>query len=880
MKRIFIVSNQIKNSSEIVAMSALTPALSMNLVVGQAYCLSRGTGELDGPPDRQDACPTTKQPSGFKGSKREIPFGRLLSPRARVRAGVTPLCAGVALFLTTAAGFAANPAPRLLNEPVDVSGDFRDFANSYYLADQVTHFDPATASGMISWQRAEYQTRQAFDNMLGVITPVKPNEFPANEYAADPELPFSIEFVSPRTIRIRATSGSQFHKPADELMLAGPVPKDNSWKYEKLPNGHRYKSEFGSVTVIEKPWHIEIRDAAGKLLTQTDHAEDNKTSYTPILPFSFVRRTTDYSRSMDAVFTLSPGEKIFGCGESFTGFDKRGQKIVLWTDDANGVQSREMYKPIPFFMSSRGYGMFIHTTSPVTCDFGSYFSGINSLMIGDDELDLFVFLGQPKDILDEYTKLTGKSPMPPLWSFGLWMSRCTYFSEKQTREVAAKLRENNIPCDVLHLDTGWFETDWRCDYQFSKSRFTDPAKMISDLEDEGFHISLWQLPYFVPKNTLFDELVEKNLVVRDAKGNLPYEDAVLDFSNPETVAWYQGKLANLLKLGVGAIKVDFGEAAPVDGLFASGRSGFYEHNLFPLRYNKAVADITKKTTGESIIWARSAWAGSQRYPLHWGGDAESTDQGMAAELRGGLSFGLSGFTFWSHDVGGFTARASEDLYLRWLAFGIFSSHTRCHGTAPKEPWEYGPAFMDQFRRTVEMRYKLMPYIYAQAKASSEHGFPMLRALFLEFPDDPGAWQVDDEFCFGSDMLVAPLMHEGERSRAVYLPPGNWIDYQSGNSYTGGWRQIEAGPVRAVIMVRDGAAIPQLPLAQSTTQMDWSKLELVVFAKEATTASGQVCLPADNQLETVTLTKSGDAWKSANQPFAVKLAAALRPPAQN
>jgi alpha-D-xyloside xylohydrolase len=306
------------------------------------------------------------------------------------------------------------------------------------------------------------------------------------------------------------------------------------------------------------------------------------------------------------------------------------------------------------------------------------------------------------------------------------MSRCTYFSEKQTREVAARLRENRIPCDVIHLDTGWFETDWRCDYQFSKSRFQDPQKMIADLKNDGFRISLWQLPYFVPKNTLFNELVEKGLIVRDPKGNLTYEDAVLDFSNPATVEWYQGKLANLLKMGVGAIKVDFGEAAPDNGLYASGRTGFYEHNLYPLRYNKAVAEVTQKVTGENVIWARSAWAGSQRYPLHWGGDSESTDGGMAAEIRGGLSFGLCGFTFWSHDVGGFISRASDDLYLRWLAFGVLTSHTRCHGTSPKEPWEYGQAVMDQFRTIVELKYRLMPYIYAQAKESSERGLPMPR----------------------------------------------------------------------------------------------------------------------------------------------------------
>ena len=780
------------------------------------------------------------------------------------------LCAGISLCAIDRLS-AANPTLPLLNDPIDVSGDFRDFSDLYYLADHLADFDPATGAGKITYQRAEYFTRQAFDNMLAVIKPVEPNEFPTDQYAANPTLPFSVEFVSPRTVRIRLTSGPQVHKNYEELMLAGAVPQDHSWKYSKIEAGHRYTSAAGSVTVFENPWRLEFRDAQGKLLTRTDHDSDNTSTFTPIMPFSFVRRAADYSRSLDAVFTLSPGEKIFGCGESFTSLDKRGQKIVLWTDDANGIQNQGMYKPIPFFMSNRGYGMFIHTSSPITCDFGNSFSGINSLMIGDDALDLFVFFGSPKEILNEYTTLTGKSPLPPLWSFGLWMSRCTYNAEKQVRDIADQLRANKIPCDVLHLDTGWFETDWQCDYEFSTTRFQDPRKMLADLKQEGFHVSCWQLPYFVPKNKLFPELVEKNLVVRDAKGNLPYEDAVLDFSNPQTVEWYQGKIANLLKLGVGAIKVDFGEAAPNNGMFADGRTGFYEHNLYPLRYNKAVADITKKTTGENIIWARSAWAGSQRYPVHWGGDAESTDQGMTAELRGGLSFGLSGFSFWSHDVGGFTANSvasmDKNLFARWLAFGMLSSHSRCHGIAPKEPWNYGEAFMDEFRTIDELKYKLMPYVYAQAKDCSDHGLPMVRALFLEYPDDPGSWNVDDEYLFGSSILVAPLMEENSTGRNVYLPPGTWIDYQTGKPWAGGWQKIEAGKLPVVMLVRDGTMLPQIKLAQSTLQMDWSQLDLVVFAKTATAAKGLICLPSDNILHELTLNKTGNTFKLADDPLA-------------
>ncbi|MGA2685252.1 MAG: TIM-barrel domain-containing protein [Verrucomicrobiota bacterium] len=769
---------------------------------------------------------------------------------------------------------AAAEPPRLLNDPVDISGDFHSFANLYYLADKLADFDPATGKGEITYQRSEYFTRQAFDNMLAVIKPVAPNEFPADQYAANPTLPFSIEFVSPRTVRIRMTSGPQVHQQLEELMLAEPVPQDQSWKYEKVERGYRYTSAYGSVTILENPWHLEFRDAQGRLLTRTDHDSDNTSSFTPIMPFSFVRRAADYSRSLDAAFTLSPGEMIYGCGESFTGLNKRGQKLVLWPDDANGIQNQGMYKPIPFFMSDRGYGMFIHTSTPITCDFGNSFAGVNSLMVGDDELDLFVFLGSPREILDEYTRLTGKSPLPPVWSFGLWMSRCTYNAEDQVQSIAARLRADQIPCDVIHLDTGWFETDWQCDYEFSRTRFPDPEKMLSDLKQDGFHVSCWQLPYFVPKNKLFNELVEKNLVVHDAKGNLPYEDAVLDLSNPQTVAWYQAKLANLLKLGVSAIKVDFGEAAPEDGLYANGRTGFYEHNLYPLRYNKAVADITLKTTGEHIIWARSAWAGSQRYPVHWGGDAESTDDGMAAELRGGLSFGLSGFSFWSHDVGGFTADSvtnmDKNLFARWLAFGMLSSHSRCHGIAPKEPWNYGSAFEDEFRQIDDLKYELMPYVYAQARDCSDHGLPMVRALFIEYPDDPGSWLVDDEYLFGSSILAAPLMHENATGRDVYLPPGTWIDYQTGRSYDGGWHHIEAGSLPIVMLVRDGAVIPRIKLAQSTKAMDWSHLELEVFARNAQTATGLVCLPADNELRELALTKEGTAFKLTDDPLAGKV----------
>jgi alpha-D-xyloside xylohydrolase len=786
-----------------------------------------------------------------------------------------PFMVATALLLAATVHAAANQPPPLLNEPVDISPDFREFRNTYFLADHLAQFDPETGAGQLAWKRSVYRTRQAFDNMLARLQPVDGNEFPTGEYAVDPVLPFSIQFVSPRALRIRLKTGLPARPETESLMLLKEPAPDHSWRLETVEGGYRYTGEGGSVTVLRDPFHVELRDPSGRLLTRTNHDQDNRSTYTTVMPFAFVRRASDYSRSVAPAFSLAPGEKLFGCGESFTRLNKRGQKVVLFVDDANGVQNPGMYKPIPFFMSSRGYGMFVHSSTPMTFDFGASFDGVSSLMIGDDELDLFVFLGTPKQILGEYTSITGKAAMPPLWSFGLWMSRITYFSEQEVREVADKLRENRVPSDVIHLDTGWFETDWRCDYEFSKTRFKDPARMMSDLKQQGFHVSLWQLPYFVPKNRLFPEIVGKHLAVRDARGNLPYEDAVLDFSNPEAVSWYQDKIAGLLKLGVGAIKVDFGEAAPLSGLYASGRTGFYEHNLYPLRYNRAVAEVTKKVTGETIIWARSTWAGSQRYPLHWAGDPATTDTAMAATLRGGLSLGLSGFTFWSHDMGGFTTRSPEELYRRWAAFGMLTSHSRSHGEPPTEPWEFGEAFLRDYRRAVEMKYRLMPYVYAQAKDSSERGLPMLRALFVEFPEDPGSWQIEDEYLLGSDMLVAPLLEKGTSGREVYLPPGSWIDYQTATRYPGGWHRIEAGEIPIVVLVRDGAVIPHIALAQSTMQMDWSKLELRPFVSEADHATGLVCLPSDQVLHRLSVVKKDGAMRLLENPLAGRVSFSIR-----
>ena len=762
----------------------------------------------------------------------------------------------VAMLVCTCSSSLAQPhvndgTSYLMNQALDMSTDFLDLSNTLFFADHLESFDVKSGEGLVNWKRGHLMPRQAFNTNGAQPRKMRMLDFPFTAYENDPNLKFKIDFVTPRTVRIRMLTTPVEPKVSTSIMLAKEPGKDESWKVTETENTIVYAGNYGTVQINKNPWRVVLKDKTGRILSQTVTLRDADSTQVKYTPFSFIKRGSDNARRINPVFTLTADEMIFGCGESATGLNKVWQKVNLFVTDPQGPETDQMYKPIPFFMSNRGYGMFMHTSAPVTCDFGATYIGLNKMFMGDENLDLFVFFGEPKDILDEYTDLVGKPGMPPLWSFGTWMSRITYFSEKEGYDVAANIRKNKYPCDVIHFDTGWFDVDWQCDYKFSENRFQNPQQMLKDLKSQGFHVCLWQLPYFTPKNRYFPELIKKDMYVKNGNGELPYEDVVLDFSNPETVKWYQDKLAGLLNIGVSAIKVDFGEAAPLNGIYASGKSGWYEHNLYPVRYDMAVSEITKKLHNENIMWARAAWAGSQRYPLHWGGDAATTNTGMLGTLRAGLSFGLSGFSFWSHDMGGFVKSTPEDLYCRWLPFGFLTSHTRAHGAPPTEPWLYdSKRVQDVFRKSAEMKYRLMPYVYAQAKECTEKGLPMLRALFVEFPDDPGAWKVDDEYLFGSQILVAPLLESGITGRTVYLPEGKWIDYQTEKVYEGGWHRIEAGSLPIIMLVRDGSVLPHLKLAQSTSEMDWSKMSLKVYSADKKQAEGLICLPTDNRIQVV------------------------------
>ena len=412
----------------------------------------------------------------------------------------------------------------------DMSTDFSDLSNTYFLADSLVSFDAAKGEGQVQWKRYRMSPRQAFN--LNGYWPVRMQmlDFPDAAYENDPALKIKIEWVSPRTARVRMLTTPIEPKSTDlddpmfcdafKALLSPPelggvrgglnkgisgVSSDHpahtgtppnsggEWLRTETNQAISYSSVYGQIEIQKYPFRLVVKDAKGKILTQTRHIIDNDSSQIKLLPFSFIKRGSDNSRSINPVFTLAPGERIYGCGESFTSLNKVGQKVHLSVTDPQGPESDGQYKPVPFFFSNRGYGIFMHTSAPVTCDFGASYIGADRLFMADEQMDFFIFFGEPKDILNEYTNITGKSPMLPLWSFGTWMSRITYFSQEEGLEIARQLRAHKIPSDVIHFDTGWFGVDWQCDYQFAKDRFKDPVGMLKQLSKDGFHTCLWQL---------------------------------------------------------------------------------------------------------------------------------------------------------------------------------------------------------------------------------------------------------------------------------------------------------------------------------------------------------------------------------------------------
>ena len=546
-------------------------------------------------------------------------------------------------------------------------------------------------------------------------------------------------------------------------------------------------------------------------------------------------------------FECKLNECFAGTGERFEKMDLSGQTFFLKNQDGQGVNNRRTYKNIPFYLSSRMYGVFYHTTAHSKLSLAGVSTRSVEFMSDQALIDAFIIGGDTvEEILRGYRDLTGYPSMPPLWSFGIWMSRMTYFSADEVNGICDRLRKEHYPCDVIHLDTGWFKTDWLCEWKFNEERFPDPKKFVQDLLKKGFKVSLWQLPYVAEDAEQIDEARKNNYICKltkqqDSEGSnfsaLDYAGTI-DFTSKKATEWYKGLLKRLLDMGVKCIKTDFGENIHMDATYEN-MSPELLNNLYALLYQKAAYEITKDVTGDGIVWARAAWAGCQRYPLHWGGDSCSSWDGLAGSLRGGLHFGLSGFAFWSHDVPGFhtlpnfmNSVVQDDVYMRWTQFGVFSSHIRYHGTNKREPWHY-PNIAPMVKRWWKLRYKLIPYILKESEKATHSGSTIVQALIFHHPEDNNCWHIDDEYYFGDDFLVAPVM-SSDNCRDIYLPEGEWVEFFTGDRFSvsdgGRWlKDIETPLDRMPVFVRKGAVIPVYPEdVDSTDDMDMSKVENIII----------------------------------------------------
>jgi alpha-D-xyloside xylohydrolase len=615
-----------------------------------------------------------------------------------------------------------------------------------------------------------------------------------------------------------------------------------------------------SLHIGREPWCMSLQDQQGNEICRENPYDVDGLNRLFILPLGFVRENGGKIRCITESFHLSPDEHIYGLGEKFTRLDKVGQQITSWTLDALGAASERAYKNVPFLLCSAGYGLFVHTGRRCTFNLGTESCETYTIQVDGPTLDLFIIVGHtPAEIIETYARLTGFATVPPKWSFGVWLSGSgVYRDEAGIRKLVEGVNQYDIPTDVIHIDPWWMRWRKYADYQWDLQSFPNPDRLISDLHERGLRLSLWQHPYVSIESHLFEEGKQKGYYVLKPDGDVYIIDyglslstlpgavtevadeasswnasvVIVDLTNPEAVEWYKSLMRLVLSQGVDVFKTDFGEDIPEDACFANGMTGAEMHNLYPLYYNRVVFEVTEQITGEGIVWSRSGWAGNQRYPTCWSGDPACEWGSLAFTLRGGLSLGLSGVPFWGHDIGGYRGHPTEKLYIRWAQFGMFCSHTRCHGESQREPWFFGDRALDIFRCYALLRYQLFPYIYSCAHEAANTGMPVLRAMMLEYPEDPNCYDKDLQYMFGPWFLVAPIFNENDQ-RNVYLPPGDWVDYWNGKIIKGPANvAIHAQLDQLPLFVRSGAVIPMMEPANRIPHKKIDPLIVDIYPSEA------------------------------------------------
>jgi len=590
-------------------------------------------------------------------------------------------------------------------------------------------------------------------------------------------------------------------------------------------NDHiRIKGSKLRIQIDRKPWMMRFLNKNHEEICRENPQDVDGLGRLFILPLGYLKKKNKIKLTTQS-FLLNPDEHLFGLGEKFTRLDKVEQKIISWTQDSLGSTSERSHKNIPFIFSTRGYGIFVNSSARITWELGTVSCQTFSIHNESDVLDIYFIYGStPAEILARYSALTGYAPMPPKWSFGLWISSGgTYRDQASVEKLITGLKKYKIPADVLHIDTWWMRYRKYCDFQWDREAFPEIEKLISRLQHNHLQLSLWSQPYVSVESELFNIGKQKDYfvkrprpdgIIRKAAKNEGWNApvAIVDFTIPDACKWYQNLHRSLLKNGISVFKTDFGEDIPEDSTFSNGKSGATMHNLYPLLYNQTVSEVTKQEKGYQLVWARSGFAGCQRFPVCWSGDPAADFASLAATIRGGLSLGMSGIPFWSNDIGGFRGMPSADLYIRWAQFGLFCSHSRMHGDSPREPWYFGKMVLAIVKKYIDLRYQLFPYIYSTAYEASQSGMPVIRAMPLAFPDDPNTYDKDLQYMLGNWLLVAPI-YNAENRRFVYFPKGRWIDFQDGTIFEGIQNcKINAPLQKLPLFVRNGAIIPMMKKA--------------------------------------------------------------------
>ncbi|QLH22147.1 alpha-xylosidase [Streptomyces sp. Rer75] len=600
------------------------------------------------------------------------------------------------------------------------------------------------------------------------------------------------------------------------------------------------------------PWRVAF-EADGRTLTSSGPKDAG------------IMETADGHHYLRERLALRVGTSAYGLGERFGPLVKNGQTVDIWNADG-GTATEQAYKNVPFYLTDAGYGVFVDHPGAVSFEVGSEAVSRVQFSAECQELTYYVIHGPtPKDILRTYTALTGRPALPPAWSFGLWLSTSftTSYDEETVTGFVDGMAERELPLSVFHFDCFWMREHHWCDFTWDPRVFPDPAGMLRRLRERGLRVCVWINPYIAQRSPLFAEGKAAGHLLKRPDGSVWQWDlwqpgmALVDFTSPAARAWYAEKLTALLDMGVDCFKTDFGERVPLDVVYADGSDPERMHNYYTHLYNRTVFEALRERRGEreAVVFARSATAGGQQYPVHWGGDCESTYEAMAESLRGGLSLGLSGFGFWSHDIGGFEGTPDPALFKRWIAFGLLSSHSRLHGSSSyRVPWHFDEESVAVLRFFTRLKLRLMPYLYEAARQAHGEGVPVMRAMVLEFPGDPGCAGLERQYMLGGDLLVAPVFDD-EGEVAYYVPEGVWTHVLSGRTVRGPrWVRERHGFLSVPLLARPGAVIP-FGAAYDRPDADWADgITLRVYEPSALPGTGvTVRVPAPDGSTAVAFT---------------------------